>query len=77
MRNTIVTLTINVDVWIGIDEPVDVKKEVRDTMAQLNNRNLEEFGGCQLLQYSVSEIEDEDNHNCHDMYNHVREVNND
>ena len=75
MKNTIVTLTVNIDVWIGIDEEPNVRDEVESIMSQLNHKDLEEFGGCQLLQYTVADIEDEDNHNCHSMYDHVAQIN--
>lgn len=73
-KHTIISLTIKVDIWAGIDEEVNVQKEVEETMSQLNHRTLEEFGGCLLLDYNTQVIDDEV-YDCRATPQHITDVN--
>lgn len=55
-KQTVLTLTVNIEVWVGCgDEEVDIEKELIETMQELNYRHLEPYGGCMLREFHVEE----------------------
>jgi hypothetical protein len=71
----VVILNLNMEVWIDNEDEEPLIEAITKIMSQLNWRNLEEFGGCQLLTYHVEENVDEERYDCKSMYEHVADIN--